>query len=495
MKTIISVSQDPTNHNTSEQEGSTEFLGKEVGGNLLRRRIIGGLLKARYFPIALQALALAFFLFLLISGFGIYPSDSRKASYLGNTNWVTLFIWGLWWPLVVYSSVFLGRVWCAFCPLELASTLATKVGLGLRLPWRKNSAILCTVTYLGLVLFGIIYWEMDLIPGRTAIYLIVLLAAALLTGILFQKRSFCNVLCPVGQLLGVHAWCAPMEWRVEDPRVCAECREKPCLSRSNYTSLLARSCTSDLYPARLATNQDCLLCTQCAKSCNRNNLRLSFRRWFADVFSGQRVSIATMAFSIVLSGFFLYELGTLWRPTRNILFWFPDSIIQHYDFSSHWAIGMIRGSIILILYPAILWLAPAAMNRIFRRGYSILEYFEVTAAAYFPIFAGIHLTIGLQDTAPRIKYIPLALRDPDGVKTAALLVSRTVKLSNQIPPFWNNTINVLQFAFVTVGLVVGIFAALRIARRNPAISPAASISAVVLYGGIFWSMILIWKWL
>ena len=295
--------------------------------------------------------------------------------------------------------------------------------------------------------------------------------------------------------MGIHAWCAPLEWCVNDPAVCSACTNKPCISKDNINNFFARSCTSNLYPPGISNNHDCLLCTQCSKSCDKNNLSFRFRNFFADIFKSEKIPVSVVIFSILLSGFLIYELSVLWRPARNIILFPPDWIIFNYEIESHWGIAMIRGGIVMILYPALLWLIPALINKLIKFKTSLSDYLRTTAVAYFPLLALVHLIVGLQDTAPRIKYIPLVLKDPEGVHTASLLVSRALKLPGTIPPFWDSTIGIIQLILISLGIVISIIAAYKIAKNNSKITFIAPASGIILYSGIFLAIILFWKFL
>lgn len=463
--------------------------------NILDRPLVGSLLKAKYFPFVIQVLSLIIFGAMIIAGMNVYQNESHNTRYLAETNWVTFVCWVLWWPTIIFLSVFLGRVWCAVCPLELVSSLLNRIGFGWKFPWRKNGDILVTVTFVLVTIVGVAGFQMNMVPRLTAIYLLALLALVFIMGLLFTQRAFCNYVCPVSHLLGIHAWCAPLEWRVRDSGVCAACKNKPCITKRNQIHFFARSCTSKLYPPRIADNQSCLLCTQCSKSCDKDNLSLRFRSFFKDIFTVRKVSPALTLFSIVVSGFVLYELAAIWAPTQRILLYLPDAILENLNVTNPWVIAVTRCSLISLLFPTIFWLFPAMLNRLLRPASSIAHYLRVIAVSFFPILAGVHLIIALEDAVPRLKYLPLVLNDPQGMHTASLLLSRTLKLSNRMPPFLDQTVNLLQLLFIGVTLGVSVAAAYKISKRDSGISPTASILAVACYGSIFLAIVLFWKFI
>jgi hypothetical protein len=465
--------------------------GSPVGKDLLRWPVVGRILRAGSFPFVAQAATLVLLVLLILGSWGIYENEARNSRYLADTNWATYTVWVLWWPLVIVSSVLLGRAWCMVCPLELLSTLANRMGVSRRFPWPR-ATFLPSVAFLLVVGLGVLVLGIEQVPALTAWYLLILAGVAVLAGLLFESRTFCGYLCPIGPILGIHALCAPLEWRAADPSECARCSEKTCISKKRRNWLFSRSCASNLYPPRISTNLDCLLCTQCANSCSKGNLVFRLRRFGADLFRGEQTEGWILLFSYFLSGFLLYELGVLWKPSRDVILYLPDTLIAIFNISNQHAVSAFRAAVVIGLYPLLWSVLPAALNRL-RGGRNALGFWKVVGVAAFPILAVVHLVIALEDTVPKLKYLPLVLNEPNGVKTASLLVSREIKLSNRIPPFWETTVNLLELALLSLGLFASIAVARHAMRRHSGIRPFAAHVAPILLGGLFLALILVWK--
>ncbi|HLB73883.1 MAG TPA: 4Fe-4S binding protein, partial [Sedimentisphaerales bacterium] len=196
-----------------------------------------------------------------------------------------------------------------------------------------------------------------------AFYLLMLLAAAMLIGLIYEKRAFCSYVCPVGHLLGLYALISPLEWRADDLSVCKSCKTKDCFVKKNHYRLFGRSCTSNLYPATIKDNRECLLCTQCLKACPNDNLRLSTRRPFADFVGATELKDAQTAFVLLVSGFVVYEILSEWPTSKNILTWVPNHICDALGITG-WMMGTVSAVIMFILFPAILLLVVTAPARI-----------------------------------------------------------------------------------------------------------------------------------
>lgn len=176
---------------------------------------------------------------------------------------------------MIILSVILGRVWCAVCPVELVSSLASKIGLKAKVPRIIKSGWVITVLY-GFILFVAMQrWHIGAVPRRMAVYMIVLFTLAVVVGLVFEKRAFCSYVCPIGRLIAVYSHLAILEWRADDPKICETCKTKDCVASRKYYRLTGHSCTSNLFPARIPDNRECLLCSHCMTACPSSNFRLS----------------------------------------------------------------------------------------------------------------------------------------------------------------------------------------------------------------------------
>jgi len=89
-------------------------------------RLINKLFQRTWFPLVFQLLTLVVFILLIGAGLQANTGDMAFAKVLRNTNVANLIVWSYWWPLIILSAIFLGRVWCAVCPMELMTSLASR---------------------------------------------------------------------------------------------------------------------------------------------------------------------------------------------------------------------------------------------------------------------------------------------------------------------------------------------------------------------------------
>ena len=87
--------------------------------------MINKLFRFSWFPLVFQILTLSVFVMLIIGGLFVDTDDMAFAMVVRNTNVSNLIVWSYWWPLIILSAIFFGRVWCMVCPMELVTTLAS----------------------------------------------------------------------------------------------------------------------------------------------------------------------------------------------------------------------------------------------------------------------------------------------------------------------------------------------------------------------------------
>ena len=97
--------------------------------------------------------------------------------------------------------------------------------------------------------------------------------------LIFERRSFCRYVCPMGGFIGWYSQAAPLEVRVKDRAVCAAHQPKTCYTgcESGY------GCPWLNYPAALQQNNPCGLCMECLRSCPQDNMAVNLRPFGADL--------------------------------------------------------------------------------------------------------------------------------------------------------------------------------------------------------------------
>ena len=167
--------------------------GTGEGINLLQFRPVSWLLHWPGFPYIFQVAMLIIFIYLAWLAWGVHAPPGVDAKLFAKTHLATLMIWGIWWPAMIWVAVLLGRAWCMVCPLELVSNVSERAAkaLGFRQrPLKKwvISGVFIVFLY-GLIQILVAGAHINRVPAYTSWFLIGLLAAAFITGLVFKDRA------------------------------------------------------------------------------------------------------------------------------------------------------------------------------------------------------------------------------------------------------------------------------------------------------------------
>ncbi|NQT70565.1 MAG: 4Fe-4S binding protein [Desulfobacteraceae bacterium] len=258
---------------------------------------------------------IVFYLFILSSLWG---------SPVGNRNVAIIFVWILWWFVLKAIIVPLGgRIWCMVCPLPAPAEWLSRKRLttvkyfqkpfkrlhhrftGLQKDWPKkmDNMWLQNVLFLVLISFGMILITR---PIATAIIFLIILGLTLVLALIFRQRVFCLYLCPVGGFLGTYSMASMTAVRVIDPDICKKHREKSCFAGGPG----GWACPWNQYIGKMSRNNYCGLCTECIKSCPKDNVGVFFRpfgsdrtlRGYDEMFNVIIMLVVAIAFSITMLG-------------------------------------------------------------------------------------------------------------------------------------------------------------------------------------------------
>ena len=241
--------------------------------DLTRFPTIRSLLRSRWPQFLIRAITLAGFVFTILAGL--------LGSAVGSHNFSIIFVWIAWWTaLKLFFIPFGGRSWCSICPIPMpgewlqnGGILQPKgKGIGLNLRWPKflRGDWLQAGGFMMIGLFSAVTLTSPLV---TALVLLGIIVLSLVLSLVFERRAFCNYLCPIGGFTGLYAQAGPVEVRVKDSSVCAAHSEKTC-----YTA-----CPWGQYPLALKSSTACGLCMECLRVCPKDNIAVNLRPWGSDL--------------------------------------------------------------------------------------------------------------------------------------------------------------------------------------------------------------------
>lgn len=392
--------------------------------NLLRYRPLRVLFGWSGFPYVFQSVMLVVFVCLGVLSWQGFAPPGVADKLFAKTNLAQLLIWGLWWPAMVWVAVLLGRAWCMVCPLELVANVSERLGRRCRIRQRRlgkwlraGSLIVVLYAVIQMLVAGI---HLHRVPAYTSFFLFGLLSAAAVVGLLFKDRAFCRGFCPVGLLLGTYGRGGMLAIRHESTEQCATCTSKDCVLDCNRNHWQGRSCPSLLSPSKLNSNRDCLICGQCIKACQPNNMQLLLRRPFHEADAReQMVAWPVLLFVMLVSGFVSYEVCTEWSTAKEAFLWVPQVVGPWVGLAAE--NGWIKGVWTLFVFPALLWFVLGAIMLVTCSAKTLPEAWRRLALPLVVVIAAGHMAKGLAKFASWFGYLPAALRDPIGTDTALRL--------------------------------------------------------------------------
>jgi heme/copper-type cytochrome/quinol oxidase subunit 2 len=394
---------------------------------------------------------IVFYLFILSSLWG---------SPVGNRNIAIIFVWILWWFVLKAVIVPLGgRIWCMMCPLPAPSEWLSRRSFtavrfiskpfralhhrftGLQKDWPKkmDNIWLQNILFLALISFGIILITR---PVATALLFLMILIMSLLLALIYRRRVFCQYLCPVGGFLGTYSMASMTELRAVDPDICRQHKQKSCYAGGPG----GWACPWKQYIGTMNRNNYCGLCTECIKSCPKDNVGLFMRPFGSDrkikgydeMFNAVIMLVVAIAFSITMSGpWGLIKDAANVTESRQIV---PFLIYV----VSIWTLA-------LGVFPAIFALAARTARRLAGSRESNRAFILRLAYILVPIGIFAWIAFSLPMLMVNYGYILNVLSDPLGLGWDILGTA-----SFPFHPFYPEAIPVIQGVILLAGLYLGL---------------------------------------
>ena len=439
-----------------QADGGQQVAAEPHRYDLLRVSWIHRLLKMRGFQFALQLPNAIIFLLVIFAGIW--------GTQLGDKNFATVITWLVWWAVIIFTFLFFSRTWCMVCPLvSLAEWLQRgrlwgvgKRVLSLNRKWPRRLRNFWVPTGFFIVLTWMyLFLGLASNPLYTSLVTIGLfIGPAIIVSLVFERRTFCRYVCPIGGIIGAYSMTAPLELRNRSDEVCRSCKEKSCY-RGNEKGY---GCPMFIMPQTMETNTYCTLCTECVKTCPNDNISLNVRPFLSDLWKTKKVGFDVAAIVVILLGVTVFQTLSMVEPWSDA----SDAIQE--------ATGLGENTVLTISFIALAVVAPmlifALWSAITRwlggNGVKMRAVFTGFSFAFLPIALSSHLAHNLVHFFEEGTAALPVISDPFGwgwnlLGTANLIAE---------PLLQPGTLHAVQMTLIAIGYLGAVYVGWRVARQT-----------------------------
>jgi len=394
---------------------------------------------------------IVFFIILsIIIYYGLISEPDLR--FMGGIPFATTMIWDVWHPLLAFTILLLGRLWCFACPIGAVGEWTQSVfSLKKKYPEKYRNLWIAVIFFLFIFAAERHLFMFTRNPPNTALLLLFFTGLAVVMGAIYEKRSFCRYICPIGLVLGIFSMLSAIELRCKSRKTCQDHDIKECVIGSET----GKACPVSEFPQTMERNNQCIMCMECVKSCSKGNIRLSPRLPGADIIKSRKTYLeeAYLVHGIII--IFLFVLGMERFQFRNIIINFvrstaPFDTMTYYNFfvnywRNMWAV--IIFALITLGAAGLMYLSTKAAF-----GNNAKQKFIDLSYAFIPLSLSVYLAENTFRLLKGLFYI------------AANIGSFFGKIWEFSPDF--DTIDMLQITLLVAGFIFTIWAGYLISKRN-----------------------------
>ena len=325
-----------------------------------------------------------------------------------DTNVALNFFWAWWWPLILLSFPFVGRLWCSVCPFMIYGEITQKLSLWLwprqlqtwPRQWAERWGGWILYSGFALILLWEELWHLENTADLSGWLLVIITAGAMVCSALFERRFWCRYLCPIGGMNGLFAKLSMTELRAQKGICSATCNTYHCYKGgpAEGEGQETNGCPVYSHPAQLSDNRNCVLCMTCLKACPHHSVELNLRPPGIELWTTPNSTAYEVALLLLLWGAVL--LHRLSELTTLVLG--SDAVL-----SGFW--GHAIASLIALALPAIFSLIAHQIVRLLNPTFKPRPFINL-AYGYLPLvlFSNLahYLQMGLTEAG---QVIPLSL--------------------------------------------------------------------------------------
>ena len=410
------------------------------GRNLLRFRPVAAIARSRFYPAVLQWVSAAFFA-VIVWQLMLGPESAHD-------NLGTALTWVLWWPLIPIVFLLLGRFWCAVCPFGwLQDQVQKLVAVNKPVPaFLKRYGIWIIDASFIFITWADHVWGIVESPWGSGLLLLTMTTLVVGTAAFFQRRTFCRYLCFLGGVAGNYARTGMVALRA-DAEVCKTCTSRAACFNGTATTA---PCPVFEFPRTMDSNANCNLCASCVKSCPHGAITLTVRPPTRELWFIRKPKLSESMLAMAIMGIVLVQNVTMLGFWEDILAW-----LEQTTGTTSYAVNYTIAFTVAISLPVCLLLL-ASRGAAFLGHGTTRQQFTSFGYALIPLDIAAHIAHNLFHLLAEGKSIfvtGLALIGREHGEGSAAVVG-------------TDTIQMLQYAVLALGVAGSIYTAYRIAAAR-----------------------------
>jgi ferredoxin len=408
--------------------------------NLLDYGPVAAIARSRYFPVVFQWMTASVFL--------VIVWQLLLGPQAAHDNAGTALVWVLWWPLLPLLFIGLGRFWCAVCPFGWLSDQVQKlVGAHKKVPkFLKSYGIWVIDALFILITWGDHVFGIVESPWGSGMLLLMLTTAVIVSGALYERRTFCRYICFLGGVAGNYSRSGMVQLRANQD-ICATCKSKAACFNG---SPAAPPCPLFEFPRQLDESANCVLCANCIKNCPNDAIEVTLRPPTKELWFIKKPKLEAAFLAVAIMGIVFIQNVTMlgfWGDVEAAITSFvgTDAKAVTYTIVFSAAIASAVGLLYLGSMVAARVNGATAWKNFARFGYALIPLDVAGHVA--------HNLFHLLAEGKNIVTTTLALVGVESAEGSAAVAGTA-------------TIQVLQYLILALGLAGSLYTAWRIADRK-----------------------------
>ena len=407
--------------------------------DLLKNKTLKKFIKSKWYPGVFQwpvAIVFAFIVFQLITG----PAAAHD-------NFGTAATWVLWWPLLPIILFLGGRFWCILCPFGLINDVVQKfVGNNKPVPkfLKKYGIWIIDFTFL-LMTWSDHVWGVVENPRGSGVVLLMITTAVVLSGALFERRTWCRYVCFLGGISGNYSRVGIVELR-GTKEICKKCTAASCFKGTSEVP----GCPMFEFPKTMDSSAECNLCGNCVKNCPNDSITISTRTPTEELWNNKKPKIEVAFLAMVIMGIVFVQNITMLKIWDTIL-----KFLENILGTTNYVITFTVTFFIAMAIPVALLILTGLIAKKFNKA-TIMENFARFGYSVIPLDLAGHIAHNLFHLLAEGKSVFYTAMELFGSPSSAA--------STAI--FSSSTIQMLQYIIIVIGALGSIYTAYRITKSS-----------------------------